>query len=491
MKNFKKSIAFIGCFLCLFSLISVLLINKQDTDTTGFYQQRKNSVDVLYIGSSHIYHSISPIRIYEEYGVTGYIRATSCQRSWESYTLLEEALKYQKPKVVVYEVMAAFHDKPQRETFSREIYDTMRPSLTKMRGIIADLDKEEGVDLLSMCVPMVRYHERWKSLNKDDFTYLFEKDLLPYKGYMLTYVTDAAVDYDKHMYEADMEPVALSDKSEQYVRKMKTLCDENNIEFVMVKMPTVYAPYWNVGMSRGISLLAEDMGVPFIDYNIGKDAVDINWNTETCDQGNHLNHYGAEKVTDVFADWLIGEYDLPDHRGDKQYDDWNRNVAQYEMEIAKSKLTDCSEYLEYMDLVASHFAPNDDFVVMITAKANMLSGMNEEHLTRLQELGDDLNYVSTERTEPNIFIRRGNSVIAKLQTAETIAESYFIDGHRFDITCLANDTEEACDIYVDGQAIGMNAIGMDIVIYDLKESKCFDSCYAIFDKEGILRIYRK
>lgn len=493
MKKFGRTVLFLCCFLIVFSIASVLVIQKPTTDTKGFYQQKKNSIDVLYIGSSHAYCAISPLELYENYGFTGYIRATSCQRSWESYTLLEEALKYQKPKLVVYEVMSAYHGDPQLETYSREVYDTMRPSITKWRGVLTDLEGAQDSDALSRFVPMVRYHERWKSLAQNDFEYIFQKNIIPYKGFALTFGKTPVKDFTSDTGTVNIqnaEPVFCTEKSEDYIWKMKALCDQEGIDFMMLKVPTAYTPYWNAGMSNGMSVLAEKMQVPFVDYNYGNDAIAMDWNEDTCDEGNHLNYYGAQKVTEAFGQWLHENYSLPDHRQEEEYADWEQSCNLYKTELAKVRLNGCSDFLEYMDLVNNHLLTNPDYVVVMTAKAGLLSQMTPEHQKRLLDMGNDLIYNSPDKTEPNIFIRNYDRIIVKKQTPEDITENYDVKGHRFGVNCLGNNGQEVCDLYIDGHIVGKDAMGINIVLYNLKEERAFDTCFAKFDEEGILRIYR-
>ena len=67
----------------------------------------------------------------------------------------------------------------------------------------------------------------------------------------------APPDYDVDRFKADMESKPVPERSAQYIRMMKALCDENGIQFVMFKAPTAYVPYWDVGMSKGTKALAE------------------------------------------------------------------------------------------------------------------------------------------------------------------------------------------------------------------------------------------
>ena len=78
----KKVINFIAfwlIFLLLFQSVSKVLIPKWNDKTTlvgtrmeDFYSQEKNTMDAMYFGSSFIYYSISPLPIWDNYGITSY-----------------------------------------------------------------------------------------------------------------------------------------------------------------------------------------------------------------------------------------------------------------------------------------------------------------------------------------------------------------------------------------------------------------------------------
>ena len=117
MKNRRKSIlaftSFIVIFALLLNLFSMILIpkdNKMSKTIRGFYEEKKNSLDVLFLGDSSMYRSIIPAKLWKENGFTSYALGAPSVRTYALYYLLEEALKTQKPKVVVMEVNCAFND---------------------------------------------------------------------------------------------------------------------------------------------------------------------------------------------------------------------------------------------------------------------------------------------------------------------------------------------------------------------------------------------
>lgn len=232
-------------FFTFLYLLTVLLIPKpikelgvNTSSSLGYYNEPENTIDVLYIGSSHAFCSFSPIDIFHNYGITGYVRGSSCQKIWASETVLEDSLRTQQPKVVVFEVMMMFDLSAQTETFNREIYDSLRPSIEKYLGVETALDKSTDEDFLSYVFPIMRYHDRWSTLEQSDFTFWGESKHLPTKGYYPRQSVTPVTAVDPGLYEiSDMEPYQYTQETIEYLQRMKNLCDENGIAFVMVKAP--------------------------------------------------------------------------------------------------------------------------------------------------------------------------------------------------------------------------------------------------------------
>src|SRR5437870_3052083 len=69
-----------------------------------FYQQKKNSIDLLFLGSSHCYRSFNPAIFDEKLGTNSFNMASPSQSPLTSYYVLKEVLKRQSPKIVILEV---------------------------------------------------------------------------------------------------------------------------------------------------------------------------------------------------------------------------------------------------------------------------------------------------------------------------------------------------------------------------------------------------
>ena len=69
------------------------------------------------------------------------------------------------------------------------------------------------------------------------------------------------------------------------------------------------------------------------------EAEQIDWENDTFDGGDHLNLFGARKMTKYLGDYLASECDLTDHRGDPAYRSWQELWTSYEQEVERMKGT--------------------------------------------------------------------------------------------------------------------------------------------------------
>ena len=65
----------------------------------------------------------------------------------------------------------------------------------------------------------------------------------------------------------------------------------------------------------------------------------IDWQTDTYDRGDHLNYWGAVKVTRDLGRWFRENLPLPDHRGEAAYEPWDRDLATLPERIAAKQLS--------------------------------------------------------------------------------------------------------------------------------------------------------
>ena len=126
-------------FAVMFALNKMTLnrISQGCIQLHDFYNLEDHTVDALFIGSSHVYYSVNTCMLYDDYGIAGYLLASPGQPVWISYYFLEEALKTQSPKLVVFDVCTLYQKAADVGASSCPSLISMKPSVTKWNAIRA------------------------------------------------------------------------------------------------------------------------------------------------------------------------------------------------------------------------------------------------------------------------------------------------------------------------------------------------------------------
>ena len=117
----------------------------------------------------------------------------------------------------------------------------------------------------------------------------------------------------------------------EYLDRMRTLCEENGIELILMKAPTnFWGYYWYDEWDAQISDYAEQNGLSYYNFISKAEEMGIDWSADTYDAGAHLNVYGAEKLTSYFGRILQDSHGMEDHRGDADLTAvWNEKLTTY------------------------------------------------------------------------------------------------------------------------------------------------------------------
>lgn len=292
--------------------------------TAEYYQSEKNH-QVVFIGDCEVYENFSPITLWRDYGVTSYIRGGAQQLIWQSYYMLEDTLRYETPDIVVFNVLSMMYGTPQSEAFNRLNLDDMAFSMSKVKAVLASVT--DGEDPVSYFLPLLRYHDRWKKLTSDDFTYFFRRDNVSFNGFMVRCDVLATDIIPKGLQLADY---TLPGLCFEYLDKMAGLCRDKGIKLVLVKAPSIY-PYWYSQWDEQITSYAAERDIMYLNFLELLDETGVDLTTDSYDGGLHLNVYGAEKLVAYLGKILTETYDLRDMRGDSQTAAaWEKKTAAYD-----------------------------------------------------------------------------------------------------------------------------------------------------------------
>ncbi|MCR5054858.1 MAG: SGNH/GDSL hydrolase family protein [Lachnospiraceae bacterium] len=296
-----------------------------------YYREPAKDFDVIFVGDCEVYENFSPVELWNEYGIHSYIRGSAQQLIWQSYYLLEDTLRYETPKAVVFNIQSLQYDTPQSEAYNRMTLDGMKWSPVKVKDIIASMTEEEN--FIEYVFPILRYHSRITELTADDVKYMFKAKPASFNGYFMRVDTKPAENVPEG------RPLPSYDFGEhawEYLDKMRELCAENGIDLILIKAPSLH-PYWYPEYDSQVREYADRYGLTYINFYDVAEDIGIDYSTDTYDAGLHMNLSGAKKLSHYFGG-ILAERGIPDRRDDEElkkiYEDENRR---YEAEILSQK----------------------------------------------------------------------------------------------------------------------------------------------------------
>lgn len=273
------------------------LVQSHNKSIYRILREKKNSIDVIVVGDSLSYSSVSPMVLWKEHGITSYVCGQAEQKIQETYHMLETAFETQSPSLIMLETDTLFRGQPGVE------------------GV-----KESIEELGNYYIPIFKGHDIWKIILIDK-QYPEEN----FKGFTFRC---AVQPYEKGAYMIETDQKAeMPDIVVEYMEKILELCKSNKAELLLVGTPS--PANYNYMRHNSIAAYADEKSLVYLDLNLKLKEVGIDWKTDTLDKGDHLNLSGAERVSTYLGEYLKTNYNLKDHRGQKRYISWKTESEQY------------------------------------------------------------------------------------------------------------------------------------------------------------------
>ncbi len=313
MKKYAKNVLFLVILGLLIYVPGLFLTSKFMSKNhlangkNGVHQklavEPKNSLDVIVLGDSESYTSVSPMQLWRDYGFTVYAAGQPGAKLSETKEVLRTALKRQNPKVVMLETNSIFRfEIPKNETqnyISEKAYKKL---------------------------PLLKEHNAWKS----PFMELRGKT---YKGFAISSKVKPYAGGEYMM--STSKRMKLEADNIETLESIKKMCEDKGAKFVLYSAPS--PKNYNFKKHNALTALAKNEGVDYIDMNMYVKELDIDWLKDTRDKGDHLNLAGAVKTTNFMGQYLAENYNLPDRRNDSCAERWNKLEKQYTHKCNKAE----------------------------------------------------------------------------------------------------------------------------------------------------------
>ena len=486
MKKIIKSLFFILVTIITFLLVTSIFQPKRisypfDTDLklNGFYNEPKNSLDIVFLGSSHMYFGINPNIIWEENRLLNYNLGSNEQPIWLSYFYLKEALKYQNPKVVVLEVFSLENTRKfkaqndfAREKVNRINLDPMKLSLNKIQAIKECTPKEDFFDYF---FNINKYHDRWKRLNQNDFLFTYNEPYA-YKGFTPSLKVYKETRVRDLIHKKARSGKELHQKSINYLDKIVQLSKEENFKLVFIKTPLAQAIFRQefVDALLTIKEYANKEKIDFINYNEIYEDIGLDFLKHMSDKSGHLNKYGAEVISKHLGGFLKNKYFKEKQTNLKLSKNWDENLKLYKQletaRIAKASIKKSKTLPEYLN-----YAKSLDLLILSSVRDDG-SGQYRNYNSSFKDLGltSDLNkkfrwsYIGVKNTKTG-FVK---------EIIDSTKASFSFKSNKLDIKLTSiggNKPGNLSSIIVNNKEYSKNLRGHNFVVIDLKEQKVFDS----------------
>lgn len=427
--NHRLPVIRVVCFvlvgILLFFCVQGVLTLKWEYAIRMPYDELKAAVpaQVLFVGTSHIYSNISPMAIYEEFGITSMDLSSPAQPIQLSYDLLEEALDRWTPELVMLEAGELFTT-PKTE-LDKNYWELLMANMPLSAFKVKDAQtfaettarlKENTSfqsQLMGALLPIYRFHNRWSELSAVDFTGL-DQDMQETfaKGFWMMPLVSPGIDTIQSMNdvaaaiaqemdavatyidggvttEADLQDIPiyspqLDEYNIQCFEKIEQLCQEKGVPLQLVKTPCVANPVssssaWTWQKHELVEQYAQSQGIPFFDVLYDADA-GIDWTQDTFDGGWHLNVRGAKKASTCLGQYLRDTCGLEPVE-DPSYDEALPVYKQAEALAMEQTEPDLSAWVDWIQ------NSDRDLTVAMAVCEDMSLGLTEENIKTLQSIG--------------------------------------------------------------------------------------------------------
>lgn len=468
MKRWKaliKCIAFISIFVLLFLYVQELLRDKWaegeynvTTKVRGFYEEKENTLDVIFIGSSQMYADMAPAVLFHEYGITSYDFCANEQPMWISYYYIKEALKHQTPKVIVLDVFTVYGENYEEEGVTHINLDDLPMSLNKIAAI---RDSVPAGMRYSFYFPLAKYHNTWTDFfeGKAELSFYHEND--PYKGYS-PFVF--AADYEESakpevVNQRESEPIP--ERAGTWLRKIIDLCKEEGVPLVLIKTPNGNAERQK--LYNSVSELAKETGTPFLNMNV------------LLDGQAHVNVLQAEKISMLMGEYLVSHYEFEDKREDPAYAEWVQDARLFYRQKAKCQLISARTFEEYAALLS-----DEDYIVCISAKNSKGQPFLGEDVNLLNDCLNLQCELDENAKGTYCAVIDGGTVVyettAENQKAPEGSDEFTLETSGLNIWVASPGAlpDRSAYIMVNGTDFSMDGDGLNIAVYDKVLGELFE-----------------
>lgn len=474
LKRLFSAVCFCLVVLLCMSSLSYL---QRDRYQSNWAEGDDYPYEVLWLGSSHVYRTIIPQYLYNEYGVESLSLSTSNQTSWHTYTTLKDYDNLEQLKLVVVELYAFLRPYTPKDSYNHTLTST-NPELIPESELsktytfssapirqLAEINPEKYLRFLGekeMPVPLqysfatFNAHSQFLRMNRSNFQQTSSR-FTRCKNYDLS-IQIATL---QNPFEEDVNHEAVfNSQCRQHLMDIIALCKAKKVPLLLTATPYEVSPEARSVLAQ-IEQIALENGVDYVDMETVVDEAMLEWETDFMDF-SHTNYSGAQKVSDFFGWYLTENYELSDRRDNPDSNSpFLEHPEGHYMNEVKENLYRYEYTNDYLELVREL---DNSYLLMFVTSEGGTRQLDDYTVDLLQELGFD---VPDEIPAEGFTLAQISSHAASASALQPLYAN--IDHHAIQLDA-GNST-----ITIDNEIVSSDWVGNKLVIYDLCELAPIDS----------------
>lgn len=297
--------------ICGADWINQTLMHKASRDRMQDLIEAQTNKDILFVGNSHVMDGVIPMDIWRDFGYTSYILCAEYNDMERYPAMLELALQYCSPSLVVIDVDNYWQKSEPEEVLMgyHEFADAFPLTKAKIQTTCELFEDEET--RREIIFPFWLYHSRWNDLSKNDLKKSETSFYL--KGYEFT--TDTSMVEISQIIGSQEGELFKDAYGLEALKKVIQMCREQGIEVLLTTIPYI-ADVQEQEYLQGLHEFAREQQVGYVNLIEKEALVD-----ESCDyrEGGHLNLSGAQKVTAFLGGYIKDNYQVPVRSEEEKY----------------------------------------------------------------------------------------------------------------------------------------------------------------------------
>ena len=502
LRRIVACILFSALFLSLLTVAEKMLMSDDAEGVVAAHEALPvGSVDVGFIGSSHIYFTVIPQRLMDDYGITSVNAASPLIPTWQNIDELEWLLQKQSPRLVVLDLFMlgrspkvgparpAEEETPnQRDAHFAGMVPRFLPWTNPLKYSVTLRETLLDSHMIPYLTAIGSHHTALWQIGRREMLRAAGKSLL-HATFNYSFFNNLYQDFPE-LYPVPAPGVQMSEFDRDALLGFFRACKQKNIPLLILSVPHWPSGEW-LALEAQAHLLAEEAGVDYLDMDTIIQECGFDFQTDMADF-DHTNEKGAQKVTDYLGAYLKEHYDLPDRREDTdpRYDPWKKRPYQYHAYTAARYMHGAKELDEWAAMAESL---TQDYVTIFACSQAYSASLDPEsinpdlisllELAGLESVGEfpyeDAGYLA---------ILEGTELIEEDLVYGEMSYAAMLEDHPLTIRTQA-DAPEKIQLKLDNQSVNCGHPGLNILLYDKLEGRVMKSTCLDLSSEGIAFVH--